>query len=596
MKKQLAAVSLAMALSLSLLPVYSAEAAVTLKDPQIVKDDSMYDSGQKVTYDCVWFGEYPQTEIVMDGSKEEDALEQMNKIEDVDYKVVSAEEFAALQNADYDANGDTEIDGVKYHRLKGEDATYCYYSPDWALVWGYYDWNNDYKTYHYFRYEPIKWRVLDINEDEALLFSDSVLDNRHYNAEEEEVVWATSTMRSWLNGYGASDNQSGVDYSDDNFLDSAFSSSEQMAIQEHLLANPDIINDEDVIEGGPDTSDKIFLLTIDDMMEGKYGFSDNSDDEARRGGYSTFAKAMGSIGIWSLRSPGSNSYPTVASVETGGQLDSNGEGVHYMGNGVRPALYLNIDNTDSYIYAGTVCSDGTENVMNEPADKPIITVIPKPDPDPEPDAVPKPNPGTDSSGTVDKGSPSTPAPAPIAPTPVLENKITALHLTGLSNKIAAGKKVQLTVTFTPENVADKGIVWTSSNPKVATVDQNGVVSFKKKAAGKSVIITATATDGSGAKAVFKVKSMKGVVKKVTIAGAKKRTVKAGKALKLKAKVTATKGANKKLKWTSSNTEYATVSASGKVKTKKAGKGKTVKITAMATDGSGKKQVVKVRIK
>ena len=114
----------------------------------------------------------------------------------------------------------------------------------------------------------------------------------------------------------------------------------------------------------------------------------------------------------------------------------------------------------------------------EPADKPIITVTPKPDSDPEPDAVPKPNPGTDSSGTVDKGSPSTPAPT--APTPVLENKITALHLTGLSNKIAAGKKVQLTVTFTPENAADKGIVWTSSNPKVATVDRNGVVFLQEK--------------------------------------------------------------------------------------------------------------------
>ena len=175
-------------------------------------------------------------------------------------------------------------------------------------------------------------------------------------------------------------------------------------------------------------------------------------------------------------------------------------------------------------------------------------------------------------------------------------KASSLRITGLSNKIAAGKKVQLTVTFAPANTANKGVIWTSSNPKVATVNQNGVVSFKKKAAGKSVIITATATDGSGAKAVFKVKSMKGVVKKVTIPGAKNRTVKAGKALKLKAKVTATKGANKKLKWTSSNTKYATVSASGKVKTKKAGKGKKVKITAMATDGSGKKQVVKVKIK
>ena len=88
--------------------------------------------------------------------------------------------------------------------------------------------------------------------------------------------------------------------------------------------------------------------------------------------------------------------------------------------------------------------------------------------------------------------------------------------------------------------------------------------------------------------------MKGVVKKVAVSGAK--TVKAGKSLKLKAKVTATKGANKKLKWTSSNTKYATVTSSGKVKTFKAGKGKKVKITAMATDGSNKKKTVMIKIK
>ena len=181
-------------------------------------------------------------------------------------------------------------------------------------------------------------------------------------------------------------------------------------------------------------------------------------------------------------------------------------------------------------------------------------------------------------------------------TPSVVIKTARMSLSGFSNKIAAGKKVQLTVSFTPSNVSNKNVIWTSSNPKIATVNQNGVVAFKKKSAGKSVIITATATDGSGAKAVFKLKSMKGVVKKVSISGAKKRMVKAGKALKLKAKVAATKGANKKLQWTSSNTEYAIVSASGKVKTKKAGKGKTVKITAMATDGSGKKQVVKIKIK
>ena len=101
-------------------------------------------------------------------------------------------------------------------------------------------------------------------------------------------------------------------------------------------------------------------------------------------------------------------------------------------------------------------------------------------------------------------------------------------------------------------------------------------------------------DGSGVKATYKIKSMKGAVKKIAISG--KKSVKAGKTLKLKAKVTAAKQANKKVKWSSSNKKYATVSSSGKVKALKAGKGKKVKISAMATDGSGKKKSVTIKIK
>ena len=175
-------------------------------------------------------------------------------------------------------------------------------------------------------------------------------------------------------------------------------------------------------------------------------------------------------------------------------------------------------------------------------------------------------------------------------------KINAMRLSAISNKIAAGKRVKLTADISPVNASDQRLIWSTSNPKVATVSQSGVVTVKKKTGGKSVIITARAADGSGAAATFRIKSMKGVVKKVTIGGAKKRTVKAGQKLKLKAKVTAAKGANKKLIWTSSNTKYATVSASGKVKTKKPGKGKKVKITAMATDGSNKKMTVTIKLK
>ena len=90
--------------------------------------------------------------------------------------------------------------------------------------------------------------------------------------------------------------------------------------------------------------------------------------------------------------------------------------------------------------------------------------------------------------------------------------------------------------------------------------------------------------------------MKHAVKSVKVT-AESKTVKAGKSLNLKATVTTTgNSANKTLKWSSSNTKYATVSKNGKVSAKKAGKGKTVTITAKATDGSGKKAKVNIKIK
>lgn len=171
-----------------------------------------------------------------------------------------------------------------------------------------------------------------------------------------------------------------------------------------------------------------------------------------------------------------------------------------------------------------------------------------------------------------------------------------LKIIGSSKRIAAGKKLKLKVAVSPANATNKAVTWKSSNTKYATVNSKGIVTIKKAAGGKTVIITATAKDGSGIKASYKIQCMKGIVKKVTIVGKKTRTIKAGKSIKLKVKVNATKGANKTLKWSSSNTKYATVNSKGKVTTKKAGKGKTIKITATATDGSGKKASVKVKIK
>ena len=237
-----------------------------------------------------------------------------------------------------------------------------------------------------------------------------------------------------------------------------------------------------------------------------------------------------------------------------------------------------------------VAKDGTEKTaygewyikILEKSDQPI------PDDMDNDNQKPADTPSRPGQGDAKPGNPNAGNPATV--------KVSEIKLSGLSHKIAAGKKVALQATVIPSNAANKSIVWKSSNTKYATVNSKGVASIKKAGAGKNVTITATAGDGSGKQASYKIRCMKGVVKKVAISGSKSHSLKPGKSIKLKAKVTASNKANKTLQWTSGNPKYASVTNKGKVTAKKAGKGKTVKITAMATDGSGKKASVKIRIK
>ena len=180
--------------------------------------------------------------------------------------------------------------------------------------------------------------------------------------------------------------------------------------------------------------------------------------------------------------------------------------------------------------------------------------------------------------------------------PAQPKKVSALTFEEINLKIAQGKKVNLkdALTILPADAANKTLIWTSLNPKVATVI-DGVVTVKKNTAGKTVTITATAADGSKTSASVKIKVMKNAVTKITVKSSK--TAKAGKTLKIKVNIkTNGRKVNKKLKYISSNPEYATVNSKGKVKFTKAGKGKKVKITVMTTDGSNKKKTITIKIK
>ena len=121
--------------------------------------------------------------------------------------------------------------------------------------------------------DPIKWRVLENADGQLFLLSDQNLDVFQYHTDRESVTWEKSTMRSWLNGYDASENtggDSGVDYTSDNFISAAFSEKEQAAIAETTVVN----DANGSIEDGNDTTDKIFLLSLAEANNSSY-FADN---------------------------------------------------------------------------------------------------------------------------------------------------------------------------------------------------------------------------------------------------------------------------------------------------------------------------------
>lgn len=266
-----------------------------VENPKIVSDTSV-EGGKKVTWDCIWFGSYPQTKIVS-SSKENDL-------------------YSTLETANgWDKNNDIIIGKEKYHRAKKS----------------------------YFKYEPIKWRVIKCENGEALLLSDIVLDKQKYNKRLKKVTWEKSTLRKWLNK---------------KFMNRAFSSSEQEAIHTTKVINED--NYYYKTDGGNDTLDKIYLLSLSETDEEKeYGFTDSYGMTIK---YSNYAD-LDDYQYWWLRTPGEKNI-SAAAVDMSGKAYGGG-GESDMELGIRPVLHLNLLATDDYSYAGKMASDGTVNQVDK---------------------------------------------------------------------------------------------------------------------------------------------------------------------------------------------------------------------------------------
>lgn len=152
-----------------------------------------------------------------------------------------------------------------------------------------------------------------------------------------------------------------------------------------------------------------------------------------------------------------------------------------------------------------------------------------------------------------------------------------------------GKTAKINVKYT-NTTPETTKVWASSNTKVATVDQNGVVKGVK--AGKATI-TLTVQNPGDAQALVLSKdvTVKQYVTSIKLNAAKK-AIYNGKAFTLKATVNPKNAANKAVTYKSSNTRIATVTAKGVVKGIKPGR---VYITVTAKDGSKKSAKCQVTV-
>lgn len=197
-----------------------------------------------------------------------------------------------------------------------------------------------------FKTEPIKWRVLSVDGDDAFLLADECLDCKPYNTKNEDVTWETCSLRKWLN---------------EDFYNEAFNRSEQAAIMETKVVNKD--NPEYGTAGGNDTMDRIYLLSLDEAENADYGFA---SDSARRSKNTDYAKCnhaysfSDGTGVWWLRSPGFSSI-YASFVFYDGCVYRYGSFVISYIIAARPALHLNLSSS-VYADAGEVDTEG--NVTN----------------------------------------------------------------------------------------------------------------------------------------------------------------------------------------------------------------------------------------
>ncbi|MEK4004075.1 Ig-like domain-containing protein [Paenibacillus sp. FSL H3-0333] len=163
--------------------------------------------------------------------------------------------------------------------------------------------------------------------------------------------------------------------------------------------------------------------------------------------------------------------------------------------------------------------------------------------------------------------------------------VTDIQLEGATLNV--GESKPLTVTVAPVNATNPALQWSSAEPGIVTVDQNGQVTGVAPGTAR---VTASATDGSGVSRTVDVLVNKVAVTDILLEGT---TLIVDESKQLNATIVPSNASITTLQWSSANSGIVTVDQNGQITGVAAG---TAQITASATDGSGVSRTVNVLVK
>ena len=213
---------------------------------------------------------------------------------------------------------------------------------------------------YYFRFEPLRWRVLD--PAAGLVLSENIIDSQAFQNsiyhDKSESGWNSyftdESCSDYANAYAASSLRNWLNT---DFYHTAFSPSEQAAIAITKLDN----NQNSESDESPSSSDKIFLLSFNDTRNAAYGFNGNDSlpakgtDYAKCQGLQVFnydgiATLYFGNSIWWLRTPSSSSgHDNADSILFNGYY---GGGLVVQMEGIRPAFHFKSGIADSSDFNG----------------------------------------------------------------------------------------------------------------------------------------------------------------------------------------------------------------------------------------------------